>query len=106
ARLAPTLLGLAGLAALPMVLAPQQIIAVVAGPGYEAAAGAMRVMGLAVVSSAAVTASGCWRAVWTVPTCVRWSPAWRLRPQRWPCWCRRMAPPGRRGPWSSPMPSR
>ncbi|WP_196886561.1 lipopolysaccharide biosynthesis protein [Rubrivivax gelatinosus] len=58
ARLAPTLLGLAGLAALPMVLAPQQIIAVVAGPGYEAAAGAMRVMGLAVVSSAAVTAFG------------------------------------------------
>lgn len=58
ARLAPTLLGLAGLAALPLVLVPQQIIAVVAGPGYEAAAGAIRVMGLAVVSSTAVTAFG------------------------------------------------
>jgi len=57
-RLAPALLALALLAALPLLVAPHQIIAVVAGPGYEGAAGAMRVMGLAVLSSTAVTAFG------------------------------------------------
>lgn len=57
-RLAPTLLGLALLAALPLLVAPHQVIAIVAGTGYEGAAGAMRVMGLAVVSSTAVTAFG------------------------------------------------
>ncbi|MBZ8141416.1 hypothetical protein CLD22_16105 [Rubrivivax gelatinosus] len=57
-RLAPALLLLAALAALPLVLAPGAIVAVVAGPGYEAAADALRVMSLAVLSSTAVTAFG------------------------------------------------
>ncbi|MBZ8143209.1 hypothetical protein CLD22_25495 [Rubrivivax gelatinosus] len=57
-RLPVVLLALACAAALPLALAPEFIIGVVAGSGFSEAAGALRVMSLAVISSTAVLGLG------------------------------------------------